>query len=136
MPGPRAKPLLVALVLAAVLAGVGVAAIRSSAYLDVSEVVKLDYRARVTVQGRLADLSYDPSTNTIYLVLEGKDGSRLLAVVDADYVTRKYGPLQYIKWSRDRVVVQGVYDPETRTLTVYEILEGCHSSYEQPAVTG
>ncbi len=90
----------------------------------------------MTVKGRLVDLSYSPAERKLYLVLEGRDGSRVVAVVDADYIERKYGPVQYLRWDPERVVLQGIYDPSTRTLRVTEILQGCHSGYGQPAVYG
>ncbi len=132
----RLKQIALAVALFAAFAGIGILAVKGSGYMDVSELVRLEHPAKVTVQGRLVQVDYDPEARKIYLVLEGRDGSKVLAVVDADYVERKYGPIQYLKWSRDRVVVMGVYEPAEKTLKVLEILEGCHSTYEQPAVTG
>jgi hypothetical protein len=132
----KLKAFVTAAVLFLAFVALGVAAVKSSDYMDVSELANVKRESKVTVKGRLADLSYDPAKRKLYLVLEGRNGYRVLAVVDADYVERKYGPVQYLSWDTERVVVEGVYDPATRTLRVTEILQGCHSSYQQPAVTG
>ncbi|ABM81333.1 hypothetical protein [Hyperthermus butylicus] len=134
MAAGKAKPILAAIVLFAAFAVIGYYAVKGSSYMDVSDVVKLVREAKVTVKGRLASLHYDQASRKLYLVLEGRDGSKLLAVADAEYIEKKYGPIQYLRWDPDSVVVEGVYDPATGTLRVIDILEGCHSGYSQPAI--
>ena len=129
----RAKLFAVAVALFAAFTAVGLYAVRSSGYMDVSELVKLTRPAKVTVKGYLADLRYDLQGGVLYMVLQGRDGSKVLAVVDLNYIEKRYGPIQYIKWDRDNVVVEGVYDPQSHVLRVTNILKGCHSSYSQPA---
>lgn len=116
-----------------VFAGIGYYAVKSSAYMDVSQVLKLDHRAKVTVRGYLVNTQYDAQARKLYLWLEGKNGEKLLAIADANYIENKYGPIQYLQWDPDNVVLQGIYDPQHKVLIVTDILEGCHSNYGQPA---
>lgn len=123
----------VAVALFIMFAGIGYYAVKSSAYMDVSQVLKLDHRAKVTVRGYLVGTQYDAQAKKLYIFLEGKDGSKLVAVADAKYIEEKYGPIQYLQWDPNNVVLQGIYDPQHKVLIVTDILEGCHSNYGQPA---
>ena len=128
----RLKLFITSIALFAVFMGMGYLAVKSSSYMDVSQVLQLDYQAKVTVRGRLVQLNYDPQTGKLYLLLEGNNGDKLLAIADIKIIEDKYGPIQYLKWDRDNIVLQGVYNPSQKTLTITNILEGCHSSYQQP----
>jgi len=131
--GKSLKLFSVAVALFLVFAGIGYYAVKSSAYMDVSQVLKLDHRAKVTVRGYLVGTQYDAQARKLYLWLEGKHGEKLLAIADASYIENKYGPIQYLQWDPDNVVLQGIYDPQHKVLVVTDILEGCHSNYGQPA---
>lgn len=129
----RLKVVVAAAVLFAAFAAIGYYAVKSSAYMDVSQVLQLKHTAKVTVKGRLLNVEYDPSAGKLYLLLGGKNGARLEAVADAKYIEEKYGPIEYIQWNRDNVVLEGIYYPSQHILVVTNVLEGCHSSYSQPA---
>ncbi len=129
----RIKLFIAAIALFTVFTVVGVLAVRSSSYMDIDDLVKLDRPAKVTVKGVLANLYYDPTTRTLYLYMKGKNGATVVALLDANYVEEKYGPIQYLRWDPNNIVVEGIYDPSTKTLRVLNILSGCHSSYSQPA---
>jgi hypothetical protein len=129
----KLKLFMTSVALFAVFMAMGYLAVKSSSYMDVSQVLQLESQAKVTVKGRLTQVNYDPQTGRLYLLLEGKNGEKLLAIADAKMIEEKYGPIQYLKWDRDNVVLQGIYNPVQKTLTITNILEGCHSSYQQPA---
>jgi hypothetical protein len=129
----RAKLFVASLVLFAAFALIGYYAVKSSAYMDVSQVLKLNHEAKVTVRGYLENLQYDAANRKLYLLLSGKNGAKLLAVADAKIIEDRYGPIQYLKWDRDNVVLEGIYDPNNKVLIVTNVLQGCHSNYGQPA---
>ncbi len=128
----RLKLFITGVALFTVFLAMGYLAVKSSSYMDVSQVLQLDYQTKVTVKGRLVQVNYDPQAGKLYLLLEGKNGEKLLAIADAKMIEDKYGPIQYLKWNKDNVVLQGIYNPAQKTLTITNILEGCHSSYQQP----
>ena len=131
------KLILLAAVLFTAFTLIGIYAVKSSSYMDVSKVLELDHRAKVTVRGYLANLRYDHTSGKLYLLLEDpKTGAKLLAMADAKIIEDRYGPIQYLRWDPSNVVLEGIYDPATRTLTVTNVLQGCHSSYGQEAVRG
>ncbi len=134
MAGRGVKLFAVAAVFFAAFAAIGYYAVKSSSYMDVHQVLRLDHPAKVTVKGYLADLKTDLRAGKLYLLLEDpKTGSKLLAVADIKMIEDRYGPIQYLRWDPNNIVVEGVYDPATKTLTVTNILQGCHSSYGQEA---
>ncbi len=80
-------------------------------------------------------------------VLQGRDGSSVVALYSAREFIAKYGSRVEVS---ERVVVEGVYSPNTRVIIydatgkplgeypailVSKILEGCHESYQQPVGT-
>ncbi len=128
------KIALFAVLLTIALAMIGYYAIKSSGYIDVSELVKFEQDRRVTVKGKLVTTEYDQRNRVLYLVLEGERGGRIIAVVSADYIEKKYGPVQYLKWDPNNIVLQGIYRASQKTLEVTEILQGCHTTYQQEPV--
>lgn len=129
----KAKLFSIAAALFIIFVGIGYYAVKSSSYMDVSQVLKLNHRAEVTVKGRLVGTQYDAHAGELYIVLEGKNGAKLVAIASAKYIEEKYGPIQYLQWDPNNVVIQGIYDPHQHVLIVTNILEGCHSNYNQPA---
>jgi hypothetical protein len=131
------KLAVLAALLFAAFTAIGLYAVKSSSYMDVSQVLKLDHKAKVTVRGYLANLRYDHTSGKLYMLLEDKKtGDRLLAIADAKIIEERYGPIQYLQWDPSNVVLEGIYDPSTHTLLVTNVLQGCHSSYGQEAVRG
>jgi hypothetical protein len=125
----------VAAVLFAAFAAIGYYAVKSSSYMTVSQVLKLEHEAKVTVKGYLAGLKTDVRGGRLYLLLEDpKTGDKLLAIADIKFIESRYGPIQYLQWDPNNIVVEGIYDPASKTLTITNILQGCHSSYGQQAV--
>ncbi len=130
------KIALFAVLLTVALAMVGYYAIKSSSYIDVSDLVKFEHDRRVTVKGKLVTTEYDQRNRVLYLVLEGEKGGRIVAAVSADYIEKKYGPIQYLRWDPNNIVLQGIYRADQKMLEVTEILQGCHTTYQQePAGT-
>ncbi|MEM1598826.1 MAG: hypothetical protein QXI07_09990, partial [Pyrobaculum sp.] len=68
----------------------------------------------------------------LYLILRGRDGFTIKAVVPYQEVLKLAGPSFTFS---DEVVVEGVYNPATRTLNITTILKGCHSAYYNPLKT-
>jgi hypothetical protein len=135
--GRTVKLLIVAAILFGAFAAIGYYAVKSSGYMTVSQVLRLNHEARVTVRGYLANLQTDMRNGKLYLLLEDpKTGDKLIAVADVKFIEDRYGPIQYLQWDPDNIVVEGIYNPATKTLTITNVLQGCHSSYsQQPART-
>jgi len=129
------KLFVVTAVLFAAFAAIGYYAVKSSSYMTVSQVLKLDHEAKVTVRGYLARLLTEDGK--LYLLLKDPEtDAKLVAVADIKFIEDRYGPIQYLQWDPNNIVVEGIYDPTTKTLTITNILQGCHSSYgQQPART-
>lgn len=112
--------------LAAVFLAAGVASLYLGSPKDVSDLK--NFRGGfVKVSGQLVE--YGREGDYIYLILRGRDGFTIKAVVPYKEVLELAGPSFQFS---DEVVVEGVYDPATRTLNVTAILKGCHSAYYAP----
>jgi hypothetical protein len=130
---------MLAAIMAVGLALIGVYAVKSSSYMDVSDLVSkysgVDQPVRVTVRGKLVEGPLlkmgENNERLLVIVLEGERGDRIVVLADATAIERRYGPIQYLRWDPSNIVVEGVYHPDTRTLEVINILQGCHSAYEQ-----
>ncbi|MET1129122.1 MAG: hypothetical protein ABWW70_07380 [Thermoproteota archaeon] len=135
----RLGPLMLAAIMAVGLALIGVYAVKSSSYMDVSELLskysEVHQPVRVTVRGKLVEGPLlrmgENNKRVLVIVLEGERGDRIVALADAAAVERRYGPIQYLRWDPNNIVIEGVYHPDTRTIEVVSILQGCHSAYEQ-----
>ncbi len=101
--------------------------------LSVSQLLRLKHEEDVIVQGYLIVANSPTAFASTRAVLLDENCPMLRAEAPTKYIRDKYGPVQYIQWDPDNVVLQGVYDPQNRVLVVTDILEGCHSNYGQPA---
>jgi len=117
--------------LLALFAVVGFYAGASSSYTDVSDLVK-SRPGTYLVRGDVVKWTVTPDRQLLVLYLKGKDGSTIEADVPVSYIEKKYGPLSQVIITNGEMVVKGYWDG--KVLHVEEILKGCHSAYEQPAV--
>lgn len=113
--------------LLAVFIAAGVASLFVGAPLDVSDL-KNSAGGKVRVAGEYVS-SYVEG-GRLYILLRGRDGFLITAVVPYSDVVKRYGPV--FKFS-GTVVLEGVYYPANKTLAVSSILQGCHSAYYNPA---
>ncbi|RLG47469.1 MAG: hypothetical protein DRO06_02780 [Thermoproteota archaeon] len=124
-----------AIVVGLVALGVGVLSLASAAsggYVDVSRLRGMTSKTRVVVTGRVVDTLMNASTDTLAFVMEGEDGFRIVAVYSLSRFIQEYGAPPSHTTVKEQVVMSGVYDPATRTLSIEKILQGCHSAYEAP----
>jgi len=112
--------------LVAVFLAAGIASLFVGTPKDVSDLKNFP-GGKVRVSGQLVE--YSREGDYIYLILRGRDGFTIRAVVPYDTVVRLAGPS--FQFSGE-VVVEGFYNPATRTLNITTILKGCHSAYYAP----
>jgi hypothetical protein len=115
--------------LVAVFLAAGIMSLYIGTPKDVSELKDFP-GGKVRVSGQLVE--YGRSGDYLYLVLRGRDGFTIVGYVPYREVLKVAGPSFQFS---DEVVVEGVYDPETRTLNVTTILRGCHSAYYAPVTS-
>ncbi|AET33099.1 hypothetical protein [Pyrobaculum ferrireducens] len=113
-------------VLIAVFLAAGIASLYIGTPRDVSDLERFS-GGKVRVSGKL--VTYGKSGDYLYLILEGRDGFRITAVVPYVEVLKVAGPSFQFS---DEVVVEGFYNPSTRVLNITTILKGCHSAYYAP----
>ena len=164
------RGLLLAAALAAVIAGAGLAALYASSYLDVGELSGVKRSVRVVVSGETVNMglgkgvlvfgneTYGLELRGLYglakrsdgtyaygvFLLEGGRGFRVVVLYDAEALKALYGLNIVVE---DRIVVDGVYDPQARALIYHDgreysypviiadkILAGCKRAYAQEPV--
>ncbi len=118
--------LVLALALAALFITAGVMSLYAGVPKDVSDL-KNHPGGKVRVSGVL--LNYGVEGDSLYLLLAGRDGFTIRAVVPYLEVVRVAGA--NFQFDRE-VVLEGYYDPAARRLNVTTILKGCHSAYYAP----
>ncbi|MEM1615164.1 MAG: hypothetical protein QXP31_06265 [Pyrobaculum sp.] len=118
-----------ALALSAVFLAAGIMSLYVGTPRDVSDL-KNFAGGKVRVSGQLVE--YGKDGDYLYLILRGRDGFTIKAVVPYQEVLKLAGPSFTFS---DEVVVEGVYNPATRTLNITTILKGCHSAYYNPLKT-
>jgi hypothetical protein len=112
--------------LVAVFLAAGIMSLYVGTPKDVSDL-KNSAGGKVRVSGQLVE--YGRSGDYLYLVLRGRDGFTVTAYVPYGEVLKVAGPSFQFS---DEVVVEGIYNPATRTLNITTILKGCHSAYYAP----
>ncbi len=130
------RALLLSVVLMVGVVGAGIYAVTSSGYLDVSEVLHRP-SGFYTIKGKVIYVSPPmeaKKTGKVVLILQGKDGSELKALINVDYLEKKYGPIEALQWSTEQVVLKGYYDARHKVFEVTDVLQGCHSAYEAKPV--
>ena len=135
-------PKLVALALV-LLAGIGIAgyvAVRGSGYMDVSDLAGIARETRVTVEGTIVDYMVLKDQGEIVFVLEGRDGSKVLAYFSLDRFIGIHGRAPGDWMLGQEIVVQGVFYPGSVPgalgyIDVSELLKGCHTAYEAPTAS-
>ncbi len=130
----KARYALAAIVVAAVVLVIGYVSLTSSRYITVDDLARLDRRATVIVEGRVENIVIDEAKDEIVFVLIGeKTGFKVNAIYPLYRFKAEYGGLPEMgKNVEPKVVMEGVYDPASRTLQVTRIIEGCHKAYEEP----
>ncbi|ABP50512.1 MAG: hypothetical protein OWQ51_05860 [Pyrobaculum arsenaticum] len=94
--------------------------------MDVSDLKNFK-GGKVRVSGKLVD--YGRAGDNLYLILRGRDGFTITALIPYQEVLKVAGPSFQFS---DEVVVEGVYNPANKTLYITTILKGCHSAYYAP----
>ena len=129
---PNLRYLIMSVGLFAVFALVGLYAASSSTYTDVSDLVHMK-PGTYLVRGDVVRWTVTQDRQYLVLVLAGKNGDQIIAQVPVSYIEKKYGPLSQVIITNGEMVVKGYWDG--KVLHVQEILKGCHSAYQQPAVS-
>ncbi len=129
---PNLRYLLMSVGLFAVFALVGLYASASSSYTDVSQLIHMR-PGTYLVRGDVVRWWVTPDRQFLVLILKGKEGGQITAQVPVSYIEKKYGPLSQVIITKGEMVVKGYWDG--KVLHVQEILKGCHSAYQQPAVS-
>jgi len=112
------------LLLAASMTSVAVLGLVSGGPMDVSELSRFSMPVKVKASGQL--VKYYVSGNEVRLILKGKDGSTVTAVIRGiDFAQARIGS------GKGLVVLEGVYYPDRREIVVDRILRGCHEAYSQ-----
>ncbi len=109
---------------------IGLYATSSSSYVDVSELV---HKAPGVYMVRGDVVRWTVEGNDLVLILEGKNGDKITAMVPVSYIEKKYGPLNQVVITKGEMVVKGYWDG--KVLRISDILKGCHSAYQQPTVS-
>ncbi|MEL9991368.1 MAG: hypothetical protein QXP98_07730 [Thermoproteus sp.] len=122
------RGVVVAAVLAAVFAAVGLLSVYMGSPMDVSDLAKLK-GPPVSVKVSGAFGGYWMSNGYVYIKLVGRDGFSIIAVAPYSEIVKRAGTSFQFS---NTVVVEGIYNPATRTLNVTTILQGCHSAYYSP----
>ena len=134
MKNKNPRYLLLSLGLLVVFGAVGFYATSSSSYIDVSKLIHMKpgtYMVRGDVQSwTVQNLDGE---RYLVLVLKGKEGDTITALVPVSYIERKYGPLSQVIITNGEMVVKGYWNG--KVLKVSEILKGCHSAYNQPVAS-
>ncbi len=125
------------------LAGIGIAgyvAVRGSGYMDVSDLAGITRETRVTVEGTIVDYKVLKDQGEIMFVLEGRDGSKVLAYFSLDRFIGIHGRAPGDWMLGQEIVVQGVFYPggvpgALGYIDVSELLKGCHTAYEAPTAS-
>jgi len=128
---PNFRYLLMSVGLFVVFALVGYYATTSSSYTDVSDLVKMKPGVYL-VRGDVVRWWVTQDREYLIIELAGKRGDQVTAKVPVSYIEKKYGPLSQVIITNGEMVVKGYWDG--RVLHVQDILKGCHSAYQQPAV--
>ncbi|MCE4602705.1 MAG: hypothetical protein F7C08_00355 [Desulfurococcales archaeon] len=134
------RPILLAIIMAAIIAGIGYASISASKYNEVGSLSGIDAPTRVTVRGNVVSLgtgsgvilyngeayrldargpygiaeAINGGDSIVVFLLEGDNGFRVAAVYQASEFLARYGGSPIIDPS---IVIDGVYMPST-TMTI------------------